>query len=94
MHVLAMNDRPRLLALEEVKKAPACAMLYLEYKFPMKYHSNGYRLAETIRRTACAQYLAAHYGQWFRVWTEKPGAADRKANEWREPDGSEKESAV
>lgn len=79
-----MNDRPRLLTLEEVQQAPPSAMIYLEYSHPMQYHSNGLRQAGTIRAMICPEYMAAHYGQWLRCWSGKPGTEDLKENEWRE----------
>lgn len=78
-----MNDRPRLLTLEEVQQAPPSAMIYLEYCFPMQYHGNGLRQAATIRAMICPEYMAAHYGQWFRCWTSRPSQEQSKENEWR-----------
>lgn len=79
-----MNNPPRLLTLEEVQQAPPSAMIYLEYRFPMQYHKSGTRRADFTRYLMHPAYMAAHYGQWFRCWTSKPGPEDLKENEWRE----------
>ena len=79
-----MNDRPRLLTLEEVQRAPDTAMLYLEYRVQMQYHKSGTRRVSTIRAMNHPEYLAANYGILFRCWARKPTPEDMKSRKWRD----------
>lgn len=79
-----MDERARVLTLEEVETAQDEAWIYLEFRQELTHHRSAYRLAYIIRAMLHADHQSRYYGTRYRCWNQKPGPEEAERNEWRE----------
>ena len=79
-----MIEHPaRLMTLDEIAAAPGSILVFLEWRLPRQYHTNGIKRVDTIRAMIHRNHMQAHYEQWFRCWTDKPSPEAMKETKWR-----------